>query len=189
MTDWKKLIDNIKEKLLGQERISQMPPGDPNNKYACLFTCYYMFLRHVWGYRGSWHEYKRACMQAGALRKDFYVLNHTKMLRAVGCTEYTPRKVTSGIPEAIIASIVDGRPVICSLDGEHWVSIDGWRVVNDELVFTIDDPGYAGDWYCTLDLRPYRLVNGARHYQTSRKQPGQLRRITSIMVMDRNNKT
>lgn len=169
---------------LKQETVSQYQP-DPNNKYACLFTCYYMFLRTVSGYKKSWEEYKKACIAAGALREDFYVLDHAKMLRAGGDATHTPKKITANMVQEIVQSVLTGRPVICSLNGEHWVSIDGWTMRDNEMLFTIDDPARKEDVFCTWELRPFSFTaNGKKTYQLKRNSATK-REITSIFVMQR----
>ena len=176
-----KIIAKAKSYGLGQKRVGQNEIADPNNKYACLFTCYYMLVTQFFGKSLSMSEYKRKCVSGGAMRDDFFVLDHNKMLLCVGI-EGSMKKVSSNLQKAIYESLLRGRPVIASLSGKHWESIDGWEVLNDALCFTIDDPGFQKDTYCdTSTLEVFRLENNKRVY--SKHSDGSRRVVTSVMVV------
>jgi hypothetical protein len=175
------IIANAKSFALGEKRVGQNEIADPNNKYACLFTCYYMLVTQFFGRSLSMKEYKRKCVSSGAMREDFFVLDHNKMLSCVG-VESTMKKVSSNIQKAIYESLLRGRPVIASLSGKHWESIDGWEVLNDTLCFTVDDPGFQKDTYCdTTTLEVFRIENNKRVY--SKHADGSRRIVTSVMVV------
>jgi hypothetical protein len=175
------IIAKTKKLALGQKRVGQNEIADPNNKYACLFTCYYMLANQFFLKSISMPEYKHKCVSAGAMREDFYVLDHNKMLSSVGI-EGTMKKISTNMQKAIYESLLRGRPVIASLSGKHWESIDGWEVVNDTLCFTVDDPGYQKDTYCdTSTLEVFRVENNKRVY--SKHADGSRRAVTSVMVV------
>lgn len=184
-------FENIKKFLkkfnLGEETVSQFQP-DPNNKYACLFTCYFMAAKTLFGYKKSWHEYKRDCLAAKALREDFFVLSHEGMVRtAAGKSSWTARKVTKDFLQEIFSSVLNGRPVICSLNGEHWVSIDGWQTLPDDndYLFTVDDPARSKEQvYIDSSLQIFSAdEKNIRTYQKTKNKTK--RQVTTIYVIER----
>ena len=67
---------------LGQERMSQFNK-DPNSKYACFFTCCLMYFRTVYKVKLSFDEYKRECLRVGAIKNNFFILDHSKMAESL----------------------------------------------------------------------------------------------------------
>jgi hypothetical protein len=175
------IIAKTKALALGQKRVGQNEIADPNNKYACLFTCYYMLVTQFFGKSLSMADYKSKCMSAGALREDFYVLSHDKMLSCVGIASSMKRYV-GDMQKAIYESLLRGRPAIVSLAGHHFESIDGWEMLNGTLCFTVDDPGNQKDTYCdTSTLEVFHLENGKRVY--SKHRDGSRRAVTAVLVV------
>jgi hypothetical protein len=135
----------ITAKALGQERVSQYANKDPNNGYACFFTCYYMYFRTVYGYSQTWSEYKAACVKLGAMREDFKILDRSKMAAAAG-QRLVSKETASKLREKIYELLLQNKPIPFALNnGQHFESIDGFTVENGKLVFTIDDPGPNND--------------------------------------------
>lgn len=184
---WKKIKSFFKKFSIGEEAVSQYQP-DPNNKYACLFTCYFMAAKTLFSYKKSWHEYKRDAVAAKVLRDDFFVLSHEGMVRtAAGKSSWTARKVTKDFLQEIFASVLNGRPVVCSLNGEHWVNIDGWQTLPDDndYLFTVDDPARAGEQvFIDSSLQIFSPnEKNVRVYQKTKN--GARRKVTTIVLIER----
>lgn len=169
----------LTKKLLGQERISQFNK-DPNSKYACFFTCCYMYFRTTEkSFKMTWDEYKKACIKAGAIREDFYLLDHSSMAKAAGFPKLKCYNTSRGIKEKIYELIIKGKPVPFSLSGRHYESIDGVEVVEGDILFHIDDPGGQGDTFALAsDLLVFKSVGDKKVY--SRHPDGSKRKITTV---------
>lgn len=182
----KKTIENAKaglRKALGQERVSQFTP-DPNSKWACFFTCFYMYFRTTRKMKLTLDEYRKECRKAGAIDEKYMVLNHTKMAAAAGYPELVAKNTSTKIKEAIFALLLKGEPVPFSLAGRHYESIDGYEVENGEILFTVDDPGGQGDTFCEADtLCVFRVEGDKRVY--SRHPDGSKRKITTVYYFDK----
>jgi hypothetical protein len=175
------IIEKAKSFALGEKRVGQNEIADPNNKYACLFTCYYMLVTQFFCRSLSMAEYKRKCVASLAMTEDFFVRDHNLMLSCVGI-EATMKKVVTNLQKVTYENLLRGRPVIASLAGKHWESIDGWEVLNDALCFTVDDPGFQGDTYCdTTTLEVFHVENNKRVY--SKHADGSRRKVTAVMVV------
>lgn len=184
---WKKIKELFKKFGIGQETVSQFQL-DPNSKYACLFTCYFMAAKTLFDYKKSWAQYKRDAIAAKALREDFFVLSHEGMVRtAAGKPSWTARKVTKDFLQEIFSSVLNGRPVICSLNGEHWVSIDGWQTLPDDndYLFTVDDPARASERvFIDSSLQIFSAdEKNIRTYQKTKNKTK--RQVTTIYVIER----
>jgi hypothetical protein len=169
----------LTQKALGQERVSQFN-SDPDSKYACFFTCCFMYFRTVYKMKMSFERYKFECMKAGAMRKDFYILNRDKMAAAAGYPHLRCKSTTKNLREKIYELLLKDKPVIFSLAGRHYESIDGFELTqNGDILFTVDDPGAQGDMHCLAsDLLVFRYKNGAPVY--SRHPNGSKRKITTV---------
>lgn len=132
-------------KALQQDRVSQYANKDPNNGYACFFTCFFMYFRTVHKYGKTWEQYKVDCVKLGAMREDFKILNRDLMARAAG-QRLTAKESTTKLREKIFELLLLGRPVIFALNGgQHFESIDGYKAQRDKVIFSIDDPGPNND--------------------------------------------
>lgn len=178
-----KAIDNAKaglKKLLGQERVSQFNT-DPDSKYACFFTCFFMYFRTIYGMERTFQQYKSACLAVGAIKPNFTIVDHTKMAVAAGQRNLTAKNTASKIREKIFELLLKNQPVPFSLNGAHYESIDGYEVTDSgEVLFHVDDPGGQGDTYASADdLTVFRFdKSGKRVY--SRHPNGSKRVITRV---------
>lgn len=166
------------KKLLGQERMSQFNK-DPNSKYACFFTCCLMYFKTVYKVKLTFDEYKRECLRAGAIRNDFWLLDHSKMAAAAGYPNLKSYNTSENIREKIYELILKGQPVIFSLSGKHYESIDGFESVDNDILFHVDDPGGQGDAFALAsDLLVFKVVDGKKVY--SKHPNGAKRKITTV---------
>lgn len=175
-------IDGAKsglKKLLGQERVSQFNT-DPDSKFACFFTTFFMYFRTTRKMKLSFQEYKRECLRVGAIKQNFTILDHSKMAAAAGYPTLTSKNTASKIKEKIFELLLKEQPVPFSLNGAHYESIDGYEVTDaGELLFHVDDPGGQGDTFCEADtLKVFRIEKGKRIY--SRHPNGAQRVITRV---------
>lgn len=177
----KSAISNITapfKKSLNQELRRQNEEHDPNNIYACFFACCLMFFSYKLNKRLKYSEYRRACIRAGAMRDDFYILNHQKMAEAAGCN-LIARNQIKNLREKIFELLLKETPVIFSLGNEHYESIDGYEVTDGNLLFTIDDPGFQGDKFCDPEtLEVFKIQDNKRIYSKGHRSI--TRRITKI---------
>ena len=167
------------KKLLGQERMSQFNK-DPNSKYACFFTCCLMYFKTVYKVKFTFDEYKRECLRAGAIRNDFWLLDHSKMAAAAGYPNLKSYNTSENIREKIYELILKGQPVIFSLAGKHYESIDGFETTEGgDILFHVDDPGGQGDTFALAsELCVFKMVDGKRVY--SKHPNGAKRKITTV---------
>ena len=174
-------VNGATKRLLGQKLIKQYTNPAPKNKYACFFTAWLMYFRHVYGMKMDFMEYRDACLKAGAINDSFELLNHDKMCVAAGHPELKVKSTAAGIREKLLELLMVGQPVPFSLNGSHYESIDGFEVVGGKLRFCVDDPGWQNDEYATGDtLEVYREENGAQKFSVHDGKAGKKRKITRV---------
>lgn len=170
------------KKALGQELVKQYTNPDPKNKKACFFTAFYMYFRTVHKYRGTFAEYKAACIAAGACNEAFTILDHSLMAKAAGQAGLVCKNTSTRLKEKIFELLLKGEPVVFSLNGEHYESIDGYETTEEnKLRFTVDDPGWQNDAFADADeLQVYRETKpGVRSYSVPNSGKGR-RTITRV---------
>lgn len=177
-----KIISGVQSALsldLKQERVSQFNK-DPNSKYACFFTSFFMYFRTVYStFKMTWSEYQAACIRIGAINLTFTVLDHSKMAAAAGFPGLKCFRTSSRIKEKILELLILKKPVPFSLAGRHYESIDGYEIINGKLRFKVDDPGGQKDTFCDADtLEVYREENGIQIF--SIHPDGSRRKITTV---------
>lgn len=181
MKTWQYIKDaaqSVTQKFLGQERMSQFNK-DPNSKYACFFTCCLMYFRTVHKYKGNFVQYKAACLKIGAIKENFFILDHSKMAEAAG-QNLVCKNTSKNIREKIYELILKGVPVPFSLSGRHYESIDGFEATETgDILFHVDDPGGQGDTFALAsELCVFKIVDGNPVY--SRHPDGSKRKITTV---------
>lgn len=176
-------VKKMTKKLLGQELVKQYTNPAPKNKYACFFTAFFMYFRHVHGLKMTFMEYREACLANGAINDAFTIQNHNKMCAAAGFPNLVVKNTNARLREKIMELILLEKPVIFSLNGEHYESIDGYEIVDGVLRFTVDDPGWQDDTYATGDtLEVYREDKGQKKFSVNAK--GAKRAITRVYWME-----
>lgn len=183
MSLWRKIVDTVRESQFFDE--AGKPRTDPNSKYACFFTAAWSYFRTHHGLKLSWDEYKKACLQAKAIKSDFYLLDRDKMATAAGVKAKCVEEAGAGMAARALQLVTLGRTCLFSLNGEHYESIVGAeKYVDNEtgaesLRFVLEDPGAQGDQFCDYaDLICYKETPGARSYSKNHK--GGPRKITRL---------
>lgn len=117
--------------------------ADTNEHYACFFTEVHQYLTRFFGFQMTWAEYKIACVNAGALRNDFAILDRQKMADAANCGAIRACDSTVSIQQKIDSILAQGKFAIVSLNGgEHYESIVARRQDGN---YDVTDPGYQND--------------------------------------------
>lgn len=175
-----KILGGILSKNVNQQRVSQFNK-DPNSKYACFFTSFFMYFRTVYTtFKMTWSEYQSVCLKIGAINSAFTILDHSKMAAAAGFPKLKCNRTSSKIREKIFELLLLEKPVPFSLAGRHYGSIDGYELDQDgKLRFTVDDPGGQGDTFCDSEtLEMYHEENGKKIF--SKHPDGSRRKITTV---------
>lgn len=179
---WRKLVDTVRESQFFTE--SGKARTDPNSKYACFFTAAWSYFRAHHGLKLSWDAYKTACLKAGAIREDFYLLDRNAMATAAGVKAKCIEESGAGIAARALQLVTLEKTCLFSLNGEHYESIVGAEKFDlgdgEALRFLIEDPGGQGDTFADYDgLIVYREdKNGDRVYSKNHK--GGKRKITRL---------
>lgn len=183
MSLWRKLVDTVKESQFFDEK--GKPRTDPNSKYACFFTAAWSYFRKHHGLKLSWEQYKAACLKAGAIRDDFYLLDRDAMARAAGVNAKCVEESGAGMAARALQLVMLGRTCIFSLNAEHYESIVGVEKFEapdgtEKLRFILEDPGGQGDTYCDYDdLICYREGKGGQRIESKNSKGGR-RKITRL---------
>ena len=180
---WRKLVDTVRESQFFDE--SGKPRTDPNSKYACFFTAAWSYFRKHYSLKLSWDAYKKACVAAGAMRNDFYLLDRDKMATAAGAKAKCIEEVGAGIASRAIQLIMLGKTCLFSLNGEHYESIVGVEKFEapdgtEKLRFLLEDPGGQGDTFADYDdLICYHEGKGGQRIESKNSKGGR-RKITRL---------
>lgn len=154
---------------------------DPNSKYACLFTCNLMLFSARRGKALGFQAYKDACIKAGAIEEDFYVLNGAKMAIAAGFPDLKYKTSPTG-PNTMgqIMKLIQRRiPVIISLNSKHYELVTGYDYPDGKLFFEVNDPNFSGQTLCAgANLQMFRVINGTR--TAAKDSAGKYRYVTHI---------
>lgn len=172
-------------KDLGATRINQYLINEVNKEYACQYTCYCMGLPLVTGKKLIPEQYDDVCKSMDAMRDDFWIKDHDKMLVAGGLKGYKTESVavsksnSLSIIQRVIESINSGIPVIASLGGKHYQLVSGYKPVVDEILLIITDPGGWVDTNMeTSTMRVFKFAkDGSRVYSS---KSGVQRVVTSF---------
>lgn len=179
------VLKKMSGKSLPVERINQYLINEVNKEYSCQYTCYCTGLPVMTGKKLIPEKYDDVCKSMGAMRDDFWILDHDKMLVAGGLNGYRTEQVPvvksslTAIIQRVIESINAGAPVIASLGGKHYQLVSGYEPINDELLLKITDPGGWNDTHMeTSTMRVFKFdKNGNRIYSS---KSGVQRVVTSF---------
>lgn len=168
----------VQKKMMGKslpvERINQYLINEVNKEYSCQYSCYCMGLPVMTGKKLIPEQYDDVCKAMGAMRDDFWILDHDKMLVAgglKGCRTEVVSIVKATLAatfQRVIESINAGAPIILSLGGKHYQLVTGYDTIAEELLLKITDPGGWNDTHMeTSTMRVFKFdKNGNRIYSS-----------------------